>query len=558
MRLSTDKIKEAILHPDQDVREAAVFYFSQSCSHDPTIMPLAIQAFDRYGLDAFDVYSFMEGLVQTDDTVAWLIKEIERGGSSTSERDARYGAALVNAVRHADAVVLKRHESLIQSMQQLDDASKEVIANRIEINSFTPDALWQELLEFCEAQEESEETSDEDYEYVCSVVEALGRYPEKFADQVLAILTDETEDPREWLEEMAVRLAGEMRLEAAVPSMVDRFEYVGDWVYEEAHRALATIGTDAVVEEIDKRYASADVEFHFAAASTLEDIRTDLSVKTCLALLDQEEDEALRGSLLQSVLMNFSSAGIEPARQHVIKTEKTPDSLEVRYALLVACKMMGETFPEFEAWLEDSKNDTEFRRQWYHEHHLTLPDDEEEFEDDDFTGEDDEFAEEFEDDEPPTTIVRKGERVGRNDPCPCGSGKKFKKCCYGKVRDKSDESHSTAMGSVRPDKLAQKFPIGTVALYGPDDRVTTKIVAAVIKRAGAEPVLQSWVGSNIKDSPKVKRGIKEFFDRQRVKSVVASDGNMGCPHEEGQDFPKGEDCPFCPFWVGKQGTGRRG
>jgi preprotein translocase subunit SecA len=22
--------------------------------------------------------------------------------------------------------------------------------------------------------------------------------------------------------------------------------------------------------------------------------------------------------------------------------------------------------------------------------------------------------------------------IGRNDPCPCGSGKKYKKCCYGK------------------------------------------------------------------------------------------------------------------------------
>lgn len=22
-----------------------------------------------------------------------------------------------------------------------------------------------------------------------------------------------------------------------------------------------------------------------------------------------------------------------------------------------------------------------------------------------------------------------GERAGRNDPCPCGSGKKYKKCC---------------------------------------------------------------------------------------------------------------------------------
>jgi preprotein translocase subunit SecA len=26
-------------------------------------------------------------------------------------------------------------------------------------------------------------------------------------------------------------------------------------------------------------------------------------------------------------------------------------------------------------------------------------------------------------------IVVKGERIGRNDPCPCGSGKKYKKCC---------------------------------------------------------------------------------------------------------------------------------
>jgi len=27
------------------------------------------------------------------------------------------------------------------------------------------------------------------------------------------------------------------------------------------------------------------------------------------------------------------------------------------------------------------------------------------------------------------TIKRTGEKVGRNDPCPCGSGKKYKKCC---------------------------------------------------------------------------------------------------------------------------------
>ncbi|MFY9327767.1 MAG: SEC-C metal-binding domain-containing protein [Georgfuchsia sp.] len=26
-------------------------------------------------------------------------------------------------------------------------------------------------------------------------------------------------------------------------------------------------------------------------------------------------------------------------------------------------------------------------------------------------------------------VVRGGPKIGRNDPCPCGSGKKFKKCC---------------------------------------------------------------------------------------------------------------------------------
>ena len=29
----------------------------------------------------------------------------------------------------------------------------------------------------------------------------------------------------------------------------------------------------------------------------------------------------------------------------------------------------------------------------------------------------------------PMTVIREGEKIGRNDPCPCGSGKKYKKCC---------------------------------------------------------------------------------------------------------------------------------
>ena len=31
--------------------------------------------------------------------------------------------------------------------------------------------------------------------------------------------------------------------------------------------------------------------------------------------------------------------------------------------------------------------------------------------------------------QPPKQVVREAPKTGRNDPCPCGSGKKFKKCC---------------------------------------------------------------------------------------------------------------------------------
>ena len=30
------------------------------------------------------------------------------------------------------------------------------------------------------------------------------------------------------------------------------------------------------------------------------------------------------------------------------------------------------------------------------------------------------------------TVVREGKKIGRNDPCPCGSGKKYKQCCMRK------------------------------------------------------------------------------------------------------------------------------
>ena len=109
----------------------------------------------------------------------------------------------------------------------------------------------------------------------------------------------------------------------------------------------------------------------------------------------------------------------------------------------------------------------------------------------------------------------------------------------------------------RKKKKPPEFPIGTVALYGPDDKTTTKIAAGVILYDGAEPIMKRWVATDVMNNPKVQQELQKFFIEHGVKSVSMSEGNMGCPHEEGLDFPQGEDCPFCPFWKGKQGSNRK-
>ena len=71
----------------------------------------------------------------------------------------------------------------------------------------------------------------------------------------------------------------------------------------------------------------------------------------------------------------------------------------------------------------------------------------------------------------------------------------------------------------------------------------------------AESDLKRWVGTNVAADEKVARQMYDFMRSHGVKTISTATVVMGCPHEEGEDFPHGQDCPFCPFWKGLQGSG---
>jgi hypothetical protein len=104
---------------------------------------------------------------------------------------------------------------------------------------------------------------------------------------------------------------------------------------------------------------------------------------------------------------------------------------------------------------------------------------------------------------------------------------------------------------------ARKYPIATIAYYGPDDRTATKIAVGIVDESQEVIAMERWYGPDVLTNREVKAGIDAFITKHKVSEVAITDGILGCPHEEGIDFPEGEECPHCPFWRGKQGINVR-
>lgn len=103
------------------------------------------------------------------------------------------------------------------------------------------------------------------------------------------------------------------------------------------------------------------------------------------------------------------------------------------------------------------------------------------------------------------------------------------------------------------------YPIATIALYGPTDKKATKLVVGIVRQEhGEAEQMKKWCShDDIMKEPGVFEEVLEFIKTNDAKSVAMMDRIIGCPHEEGIDYPEGQSCPLCPFWQGRnRWTGR--
>jgi hypothetical protein len=440
VRLPEDRIKEAILSNDLDVRQRAVRFFARSFSSDTSIMPLVIKAVETFGReDAYHLIGLSRHLPQTESTIAWVIDELN---DEQSDRYENYTYNLSAVLANGDPALLLCEESAILDCQHFFPGCYAAFSERLQMLSWDEATCWQKLEAFCEEGKNKRYRNEVNLGYGKRIVEALARYGHECEEKVHTVLREKVEDftdnPMKWMEPLIVRLAGEAHLDSTVPLLVRKLaDDGGDLLNEACAEALTRIGTANVVEAISEVYPKSSRSFRLYATEPLEHIHSDLAVEECLKLLRDEQDARIRDNLAHALLSQFAPAGIEEARKLLLGREHDMESRDLWLCLLETCTLTGERFPEYDEWRTAEQTEKE-------EHQKRVK----ELEND--PAELMLFALEKLSGKTPTAELKQEspvsrqpqlnlalrtetkQRVGRNDPCSCGSGKKFKKCCLNK------------------------------------------------------------------------------------------------------------------------------
>jgi len=438
LRFPEAKIKETILHPDPEIRDRATSYFARSSAPDVSIMPQVMQAVAAHGRhDAYRLIGPARNLPQTAESIAWIIDELD---DDRSDQYENYTFNLSMVLVEADpALLLPRETAVLEARHFLPDL-RAAFAERLRMLSWDAETCLRELEAFCEAGKDKQYANEVDLGHAHRIVEALARHGNECEEKLHALLGQKVQDyrqsPMKWMEPLVVRLAGQARLEATIPLIISKLsEDGGDILNEECAQALTRIGTPAVLHAVAEAFPDANSHFRLYGTGPLENIHSDLAVEIGLRLLGQERDVMIQGSLAHALLYQFATEGIEATRQLLLgRQELDFEGRGLRDDLLETCTLMGERFPEYDEWLAASRAEKEAHRKRVKE-----------LEGDPagllryalgkLTGKrmaDVPRAKPPLPPKPHLSLPRQPERktrVGRNDSCPCGSGKKFKKCC---------------------------------------------------------------------------------------------------------------------------------
>jgi hypothetical protein len=425
---------------DPVLRNHAVRYFQDAANPSPLTAEHCWAAIDARGLNSrssLGLIRLLKDVEQTDASTTRLLAALDNAADPRVLRPA-----LDDALETLAFEQLARHRDAILARTDLNPRTRKHLDERLWLADQPPDSIWEQLLRHADASR-GRYWNEIDHRVGRSLVEALARHdPARAAERALAVLDDpaSVNDPREIF---AIDLLAQLRHRPALERLTTRFvecDDEDDVLHEALMKAIPLVGGVDAVELLEPLFPEQNRTFQIYACGALERIKHPAAEAALLRLLDDPRiDDEARDIVADAVFSLCTTDGLPRLRELVAVQRDYDDTTYDLDSDLVACALMsGYQFPELPAMREEVlAREIEFQRELESSNSgqsRTL-----------WIG--DETGEDFDDydygpDLPPqlddrgsrvvAPIHNAAPKVGRNDPCPCGSGKKYKRCCLDK------------------------------------------------------------------------------------------------------------------------------
>lgn len=337
--LQNEELKQFLLHEDMMVRECVAYYFFESWSDDDDLIPLVLEGCRRYGEEAsFSTLQLARRFRFSTAALLDAVQELERSQPPYVE----------SWIGRAPLSLIQSHEDLLRTVLSLGTVAR--IERRRVFSQMSTTELWRKLTATAH-RADVQGTSPTDEELLVDLKEAIASRESR--QGIAEKVRDVDQLPGYWLKVCMLELAGAMKLLEVTRTVAHQLAGEDDDLAETAATALSRMGGDGVVHYVQDHYADKPWAFRLHAIGALQAIKTGKAEATLCALLEIEEDPALRGRLFDALRFHFSEGAAKLMRDEIVDPTSWMLDEELKKALYVNAKILGRDDPQAEEWVLD-------------------------------------------------------------------------------------------------------------------------------------------------------------------------------------------------------------
>jgi hypothetical protein len=405
MLVNEQKLIELLLHKDQRVRDEAESALERYFPESRNVIKHLLKAFHIYEDDALSLICGIKAFLPDKEDILEILKILTEITSKQDENSTSLYFHLVNSLYQFPYGLITDLKEAFVFNEQLKKLY-ETITKRNQIKSQSPQILWTELSNIFK-QNKGGNLDNSTGQYVDLLVEGLLQYGDEIKHKVIMSLSQVTTDYH--FELYMVQIAGGLKIQETIPYLF-RILIASDCmdlVNDECTRALGKIGGREVVNQVELLYPEHE-PIRAQLASILKWVPYNYSEDLAIRFLKSEQDLAQKTFLAEALCVMFSIKATDLIINIIENKQYDPSIVHLSDLLAPIYEYHNQTYN-----LSSLQNNDQ---QFFEEKMAKDP-----------------LHQELS--KLTNNIMKQVDyknpqnKVGRNDPCPCGSGKKYKKCC---------------------------------------------------------------------------------------------------------------------------------